>query len=178
MQNDRIIFRDFESPMGPMIGGCTDAGFCFLEWHDRGGVERILARVEKRYRLPLEKDDHTYLEQLQSELADYFEGRLTEFKVPIAVHGTAFEKRVWDQLLGIPCGETRTYGGLAAIIGKPGASRAVGRANGANYLAIVVPCHRVIASDGSLGGYGGKLWRKARLLELEGARIGQPQLAM
>lgn len=178
MQNDRIILRDFESPMGPMIGGCIDAGLCFLEWHDRGGVERIKARVEKRYRLPLKEGSHPHLTLLQAELKEYFDGRLTEFSVPIAVHGTPFEMRVWDQLLMIPCGETRTYGGLATVLGKPGASRAVGRANGANYLGIIIPCHRVIASDGTLGGYGGKLWRKARLLELEGAEITQSQLAL
>jgi AraC family transcriptional regulator of adaptative response/methylated-DNA-[protein]-cysteine methyltransferase len=161
-----------------MIGGCTDDGLTFLEWHDRGGVERILARVEKRYKRPLCQGEHRLLEQLDSELKLYFEGRLLRFETPIAVHGTAFEMRVWDQLLKIPSGQTRTYGELAVTLGRPGASRAVGRANGANYLGVVIPCHRVIASDGSLGGYGGKLWRKAKLLELEGARIDQSALAL
>lgn len=178
MQSELITYCDIESPLGPMIGGCTEAGLCFLEWHDRGGVGRILARVEKRYRRPLLQGHHSHLEQLRGEIVRYFEGQSNHFETPIAVRGTAFEMRVWDQLLRIPMGETRTYGDLATALGKPGASRAVGRANGANYLAIVIPCHRVIAGDGSLGGYGGKLWRKARLLELEKSYIVQPTLSL
>ena len=163
----KITYCDLDSPLGEMIAGTSEAGLCFLEWQDRGGVERILQRVGKRYRLPLQPGRHPHLQRLTDELAAYFQRRLQVFTVPIAVTGTAFERRTWDRLLEIPYGETRSYGQLAAELDKPGASRAVGRANGANYLAIVIPCHRVIETGGGLGGYGGKLWRKKRLLELE-----------
>jgi len=164
---DRIVYRDLQSPLGEMIAGATDDGVCFLEWHDRGGVERIKQRVEKRYKRTLMSGSNNHLDQLEEELNLYFSGKLNEFKVSIDVTGTKFEQLIWKQLLDIPYGQTRSYGQIANVIGKPGASRAVGRANGANYLGIVIPCHRVIDSNGNLHGYGGKLWRKKYLLELE-----------
>ncbi|MBU8933403.1 MAG: methylated-DNA--[protein]-cysteine S-methyltransferase [candidate division Zixibacteria bacterium] len=154
-----------------MIAGASDTGVCFLEWHDRGGVERILKRVEKRYKTTpvLSNVTNPHLIQLEKELTEYFDGRRRVFDVSIDVHGTPFQKIIWDQLMDIPYGETRSYGQLAKLVGKPGGMRAVGRANGSNYLSIIIPCHRVIESSGGLGGYGGKLWRKKRLLELEGS---------
>ena len=154
-----------------MIAGATDKGICFLEWYDRGGVERILSRVEKRYKRPLEQGSSELLRKLQNELSNYFDRTINKFLVPLDVNGTIFEKRVWDKLLKIPYGETRSYGEIASEIGKPGASRAVGRANGSNYLAIVIPCHRVIESNGKLRGYGSGLWRKKYLLDLESTKI-------
>lgn len=164
---NEVTFTDFESPLGPMIAGATDQGVCFLEWHDRGGIDRIKARVEKRYKCELVAGSNTHLKKLGRELTSYFKGKLSEFTVPIDVTGTAFEQKVWNQLLKIPYGETRSYGQMAKFLGKPGASRAVGRANGANYLSILIPCHRVIEANGKLRGYGGGLWRKKYLLELE-----------
>lgn len=164
---NKVTYTDFESPLGPMIAGATDNGVCFLEWHDRGGIDRIKARVEKRYKCELTEGSNPHLKKLGRELASYFKGRLSEFTVPIDVTGTAFEQRVWGQLLKIPYGETRSYGQMAKSLGNPGASRAVGRANGANYLSIIIPCHRVIEANGKLRGYGGGLWRKKYLLELE-----------
>ena len=173
LNNDKMLFRDIQSPLGPMIAGSTGKGVCFLEWHDRGGIDRIKQRVEKRYRLPLLQGSDKYLKMLEKELTQYFKGKLKGFRVFIDVSGTPFEKVVWQQLLAIPYGETRTYGQIARQVGKPEAVRAVGRANGANYLSIVIPCHWVIRTDGELGGYGGKLWRKKLLLELEsGLRNG------
>ena len=154
-----------------MIAGATDKGICFLEWYDRGGVERILSRVEKRYKRPLEQGSSELLRKLQNELSNFFDRTINKFLVPLDVNGTIFEKRVWDKLLKIPYGETRSYGAIASEIGKPGASRAVGRANGSNYLAIVIPCHRVIESNGKLRGYGSGLWRKKYLLDLESTKI-------
>jgi O-6-methylguanine DNA methyltransferase len=171
MTSKVIIYRNLPSPLGDMIAGTTDQGICFLEWHDRGGVPRILERVQRRYRRPTISGTHPNLELLEDQLGRYFDGDLHEFTVPVDIHGTPFEMRTWSQLLKIPYGETRSYGDLARALGKPGASRAVGRANGANYLSIVVPCHRVIESGGGLRGYGGGVWRKARLLELEGVLI-------
>ena len=167
MQNQKIVFRNLNSPLGEMIAGATDKGICFLEWHDRGGVERIKQRVEKRYRMSLIKGNNQHLDKLENELMDYFDEKLKKFQVRIDVTGTPFEKKTWEQLLQIPYGETRSYGQIAKHLGKPGAQRAVGRANGANYLSIAIPCHRVIEANGNLRGYGGKLWRKKYLLELE-----------
>jgi AraC family transcriptional regulator of adaptative response/methylated-DNA-[protein]-cysteine methyltransferase len=167
MQNNKILFCHLSSPLGPMIAGTTNKGVCFLEWQDRGGVEQIIQRVEKRYKMPLLKGNNQHLDQLEKELIDYFGGKLKKFGVKIDVTGTPFEKKTWEQLLHIPYGETRSYSQIANRLGKSGGQRAVGRANGANYLSIVIPCHRVIEANGNLRGYGGKLWRKKYLLELE-----------
>lgn len=150
-----------------MIAGATGNGVCFLEWHDRGGVERIKQKVKKRYKVHLSPGNNAHLDQLEKDLAGYFAGKLKKFKVRIDVKGTPFEQKTWQQLLAIPYGETRSYGQIARLMGKPGGARAVGRANGANYFSIVIPCHRVIESNGNLRGYGGKLWRKKYLLDLE-----------
>jgi O-6-methylguanine DNA methyltransferase len=111
---------------------------------------------------------------MERELVEYFEGTRTSFNVPLALRGTDFQLRVWNALLEIPFGETRTYGQLAAKLGVDGGSRAVGHANGDNRVAIVVPCHRVIAADGTLGGYGGGLEMKRFLLNLEGHVLQTP----
>ena len=168
---NKMLYSSVQTPLGDMIAGATDKGICFLEWYDRGGVERILSRVEKRYKRPLEQGSSELLRKLQNELSNYFDRTINKFLVPLDVNGTIFEKRVWDKLLKIPYGETRSYGEIASEIGKPGASRAVGRANGSNYLAIVIPCHRVIESNGKLRGYGSGLWRKKYLLDLESTKI-------
>lgn len=112
-----------------------------------------------------------------SELREYFEGQRKRFSIPLFMEGTAFQKEVWKRLCDIPYGETRSYGQLAEAIGKPAACRAVGMANGHNPISIVVPCHRVIGSDGSLTGYGGGLERKKFLLKLEGGSLS-PQLLL
>ncbi|UCG04621.1 MAG: methylated-DNA--[protein]-cysteine S-methyltransferase [Candidatus Heimdallarchaeota archaeon] len=110
---------------------------------------------------------HSTLDKLESELKDYFERKLQNFSISLDLRGTTFEISVWKELQKIPYGETRSYIDIARVIGNPSASRAVGRANGNNPVAIVVPCHRVIASNGTLHGYGGGLWRKEKLLALE-----------
>lgn len=170
MTGAKIVYRDLTSPLGPMIAGASDLGVCFLEWHDRGGVERIKERVVKRYKTSVEPGDNLFLDRLGEELGGYFEGTLRKFQTPIDVAGTTFEKEVWRALLDIGYGWTRSYGEIARILNRPGASRAVGRANGANYLAILIPCHRVIDCNGGLHGYGGGLHRKRYLLDLE-ARV-------
>ncbi len=170
MRERKIVYTNLQSPLGDMIAGATDNGVCFLEWYDRrGDIPLILERVTKRYRTtPVEGgSNNRHIKQLVTELARYFDGKLRSFDVRIDVTGTLFEQRVWKELLTIPMGETRTYLQIAKAVGKPGGSRAVGRANGANSLPIVIPCHRVIKTSGDLGGYGGKVWRKKRLLELE-----------
>ncbi len=107
------------------------------------------------------------LDQAEDEIREYFEERRQTFSVSLDIKGTPFEKSVWDQLMRIPYGETRSYGAIAAMLGKAGAARAVGRANGANYIPVIIPCHRVIEANGNLRGFGGGLWRKQYLLDLE-----------
>ena len=160
-----------------MIGGATPNGICFLEWHDRGGVVAILKRVKKRYKCELAEGNNCHLDSLESELALYFKSKLKQFETTLDVKGTEFESKVWAELLKIDYGVTRSYGEMATLLNKPGAARAVGRANGANYLGIVIPCHRVIEANGKLRGYGGKLWRKKYLLDLESG-IRQPELPL
>lgn len=163
-----IEYTYFDSPMGQMVAGATDKGICFLEWEDRGGIDRILKRVGKRYKAEsVQVTENKHLHKLQNELDLYFKGKLQKFSIALDIKGTAFEQEVWTELLNIPHGETRSYGQIANAVKKPNAVRAVGRANGMNYISIVIPCHRVIGADGSLTGYGGKIWRKKKLLELE-----------
>jgi AraC family transcriptional regulator of adaptative response/methylated-DNA-[protein]-cysteine methyltransferase len=150
-----------------MIAGATDEGLCLLEFADRRMLENQIKRLERLLRQPLVPGDHPHLTQVREELKRYFAGTLRTFTVPLVFRGTPFEERVWRQLIRIPYGETRSYADLATRVQAPGAQRAVGRANGMNRIAIVIPCHRVVNSDGKLGGYGGGLWRKHWLLGLE-----------
>lgn len=117
-------------------------------------------------------------EQAETELREYFEGKRQRFTIPLWIEGTAFQKEVWERLCRIPFGETRSYGQIAEAIGHAKAVRAVGLANGRNPISIVVPCHRVIGSDGSLTGYGGGIERKRFLLELEGALAPARQMTL
>jgi AraC family transcriptional regulator of adaptative response/methylated-DNA-[protein]-cysteine methyltransferase len=154
-----------------MIAGTTDAGICLLEFTDRRAIEAQIASVHHRFDGPVVPGVHPLLKRLNKELTAYFERELHSFTVPLCYPGTEFQVRVWSELLRIPYGETRSYADLARSIGTSGAARAVGRANGQNRIAIVIPCHRVVNADGALGGYGGGLRRKEYLLRLEsGAR--------
>ena len=155
------------TPLGPMIAGSTDEGLCLLEFTDRRMLERQLSILGRRFRLPMVPGESEHLRQAKGELSEYFEGRRREFGVRLHVVGSDFQKRVWDALIRIPYGETRSYAALAREVRSPDAVRAVGQANGMNRIAILVPCHRVVNADGRLGGYGGGLWRKQRLLALE-----------
>jgi len=166
-----VVTTGVDTPLGPMIAGATDEGLCLLEFADRRMLETQIRRLERLLEQPLVPGDHPHLTRVREELERYFAGTLRTFTVPLVFRGTAFEERVWRQLVRIPYGKTRSYADLAARVAVPGAQRAVGRANGMNRIAIVIPCHRVVNSDGKLGGYGGGLWRKHWLLALEtGAR--------
>jgi O-6-methylguanine DNA methyltransferase len=169
MPDSVITYRTLASPVGELIAGATENGCCLFEFHDRGGLERIQARMMKRYKRTMEEGNSTLLKEIEMQAQEYFDGKRRVFDFPIDQKGTAFEKRVWDALMKIPYGETRAYGEIAGQLGNPGAARAVGRANGMNYIAIIIPCHRVIDASGHLHGYGGGLWRKRWLLEHEGA---------
>ena len=165
-----VMMTTIETPLGPMVAGATDAGLCLLEFTDRRMLEAQIRRIQSLLKQPLVPGDHPHLARAREELAAYFDRKLDAFSVPLVFRGTPFEERVWTELCRIPYGETLSYAALAARVGSPGAQRAVGRANGMNRIAIVIPCHRVVNSDGKLGGYGGGLWRKHWLLGLEGGR--------
>lgn len=143
-------------------------GLTLLEFSDRCALQTEWRDAERQFGTAITPGTNEHLEQTRAELAAYFVGTRREFNVPLDLRGTEFQRRVWDRLLAIPCGETRTYGGIARELGDEKAMRAVGMANGRNRVAIIVPCHRVIAADGSLWGYGGGLERKRWLLQHEG----------
>lgn len=166
-ESDCIRLAWMESPIGPLVAGATETGICLLEFTDRRMLEAQFATLRSRFRLPLVPGSNGHLELLAQQLAEYFEGKRTRFTVPLDYPGTPFQRRVWEALLEIPCGETRSYGELARHLGLPGGARAVGHANGLNRIGIVIPCHRVIDASGGLGGYGGGVWRKRLLLDLE-----------
>jgi len=136
-------------------------------------MDAQVAALRARLAAPADFSPHHVLEALEEELADYFAGKLKKFDSPLVEPGTPFQESVWAALRDIPYGETRSYAELARAVGNPKAVRAVAQANGRNRIAILVPCHRVINTGGKLGGYGGGLWRKRRLLEIEaGAGLG------
>jgi AraC family transcriptional regulator of adaptative response/methylated-DNA-[protein]-cysteine methyltransferase len=159
-----ITTMTLDTPLGPLVAGATDDGICLLEF---AGPRYDSTQLARRFGADVVAGRHPLLDRLRNELADYFAGQLSEFTVPIVVRGTAFQESVWNELLRIPFGETRSYADIARAIGAAKASRAVGNANGHNRVAILIPCHRVIASGGTIGGYGGGLDRKQFLLDLE-----------
>ncbi len=162
-----LFLQRLLTPLGPMLAGACDDGVCLLEFADRRMLESQIRILARRLAVKPAPGDHPLLAQLDRELADYFNGRRQGFDVPLHLPGTGFQRQVWQRLVQIPYGETLSYRALADDIGRPGAQRAVGRANGDNRLAVLVPCHRVVRSDGSLCGYGGGLWRKQALLDHE-----------
>lgn len=162
-----IVASLLQTPLGPMVAAAVDQGLCLLEFSDRRMLQAQLQTVSRRLKLGLVPGDHPHLRHLRVELAAYFEGRLSSFTIPLFTPGTPFQEAVWEELRRIPQGETTSYEALANRVGKPAAVRAVGRANGMNRVSILIPCHRVLNKDGNLCGYGGGLWRKRLLLELE-----------
>jgi len=155
------------TPLGPMVLGATEDAVCLLEFGEPVRAEDQLRRLAKRLDCVFVPGSNAVTERMEEELGRYFAGKLTEFQSPLLVPGSDFQRRAWDALRKIPYGETRSYRDQAEAIGSPTAVRAVARANGANRIAIVIPCHRVIGADGSLTGYGGGLAKKEFLLELE-----------
>ena len=155
------VCRTIDSPVGPLVLAGRDGALTNLRMHDQS------------YPPPNQHewaDDPGAFGDAVEQLDAYFAGELTTFDVDLCLEGTAFQRSVWHALLDIPYGETRSYGELARTVGRPGAARAVGLANGHNPIGIIVPCHRVIGANGSLTGYGGGLDRKRALLALEKGR--------
>ena len=174
-QADCVVVSWVKGPLGPLVTAATRDGICLLEFTDRRMLETQFATLRKLFTSAIVPGQNEHIARLKAELADYFAGKLRQFTAPVIYPGTPFQRRVWTELLRIPYGETRSYEDIARAIGAPEAQRAVGRTNGLNRVAIVIPCHRVVNNDGKLGGYGGGLWRKRFLLDLE---RGQTQLAV
>jgi AraC family transcriptional regulator of adaptative response/methylated-DNA-[protein]-cysteine methyltransferase len=170
-----VTVTRLETPLGPMLAGAADAGVCLLEFVDRRGIETQLQRLARKLGAKLVPGASPHLDALAGELRGYFAGELRRFTVPLDLRGTPFQQEVWRALLTVPYGETRSYAEQARLVGAPAATRAVARANGDNRIAIVVPCHRVVGADGALTGYGGGLWRKRFLLDLEQGRSPAPR---
>lgn len=188
-----------DTPLGTLLAGATDRGLCMLEYPDYRSLETDLTSLSKAIGItfgegrifgtssgkpgasgtsgaPLIEKNNAVFEALRTQLAEYFAGTRREFDLPLHLVGTDFQKQAWLALRHIPYGRTSTYLTQAQSIGRTSAVRAVANANGKNRISIILPCHRVIGSDGSLTGYGGGLWRKRKLLELEGAIAGTLEL--
>lgn len=155
------------TPLGPMLAVANDRGLVLCEFGDRPMLPTQLRRIERICGGKVVDGDHEYLEQARRELGEYFLGHRDAFTIPLVLDGTPFQTAVWYQLLGIPFGKTVSYDAIARNLNLPGGARAVGRANGDNRIAIIVPCHRVINADGGLSGYGGGRHRKRWLLSHE-----------
>lgn len=162
-----IFTRRILTPLGPMLAAASDKGICLLEFTDRRMLETQLKRIRKRMTAEILPGNNPHLNELEKQLNEYFAGKRKQFSLSLVLSGTPFQEKVWSALLDIPYGETRSYKQQAQAIGQPKALRAVARANGDNRIAIIIPCHRVIGSDGQLVGYGGGLSRKQYLLTLE-----------
>lgn len=166
--NQQILKASWlDTRLGPMIAIADEQALYLLEFIDRRGLEREIERLRRKTKSAVIPGSTPPIDSIERELRDYFEGKLTEFKTPVKLIGSPFQKKVWEQLREIPPGQTTSYGDIASAIGKPSAYRAVAQANGANQVAIVIPCHRVINSNGELGGYGGGISRKQWLLDHE-----------
>ncbi|MGC8873034.1 MAG: methylated-DNA--[protein]-cysteine S-methyltransferase [Chloroflexia bacterium] len=168
---ERLYWLRVPSPWGSLRLLATEDGLCRIVLPGEAGVERWVGRYRSGSVL---EEGSPLLAGTAQQLEEYFEGKRRSFDLPLVLYGTPFQKTVWQALLEIPYGETRSYQEVAAAIGRPQASRAVGAAIGANPVPIVIPCHRVVRSDGSLGGYGGGLFLKVALLQLEGCPVHLP----
>lgn len=167
-----IVINRLSTPLGPMFACATERGICLLEFVDRRMLETEFRDLQRLLKTGIVAGDNDHLRQLRRELQQYFDGERASFDVALDCPGTEFQQAVWSALQAIPCGATASYGDQALRIGKPAAVRAVARANGANRVSILVPCHRVVSKDGSLTGYGGGLPRKRWLLEHESRIMG------
>lgn len=167
-----IHIHRLTTPLGPMYACATDQGLCLLEFTDRRMLETEFKDLRKRLNAVILPGLNAHLRQTEQEMAEYFAGKRKSFTVALHTPTTPFRQRVWDELCTIPYGTTRSYGEQAVRIGNPKAVRAVASANGHNRVAIIIPCHRVIGSDGSLTGYAGGLARKQWLLDMERKHVG------
>lgn len=164
-----IDLKRIETPVGTMYAAAIEEGICMLEFTDRKMLETEFKDLAKSLNATIVLGENPHFQTLEKELSEYFTGERTRFSVPLSPVGTAFQKSVWKALMKIPYGETWTYRKQSEFLGDAKKVRAVANANGMNKISIIIPCHRVIGSNGTLTGYGGGIWRKQKLLELEKA---------
>lgn len=164
---DTVDIQYYDAPCGRLILGSYDGQLCLCDWMSDRHRERIDERVQRMLKARFAVQPSETVSRTMAELEEYFNGARTQFDIPLLMVGTEFQKQVWQCLCTIPYGTTLSYGAEAERMGKPSAVRAVANANGANPIAILVPCHRVIGSDGTLTGYGGGVDIKHFLLQLE-----------
>lgn len=163
----KISTTYIETPLGSMIAGGTDNGICLLEFSDRDVLGKEIQSISRSLDAEVSDGKSKHFPLLEKELSEYFKGTLKKFTVPVVMKGTDFQNSAWKTLLKIPYGKTWSYKQEAEKLGRPKSVRAVANANGHNRISIIIPCHRVIGSNGTLTGYGGGLWRKKWLLEHE-----------
>ncbi len=164
-----IKIQYYKTPVGELILGSHDGKLCLCDWRYRKMRESIDNRIKKGLNTEYIVENSPVIDQTIAELKEYFNGKRSDFSIPLLLVGTDFQKLVWESLLTIPFGQTESYLGLSKKLKNEKAIRAVGTANGANAISILVPCHRIIGSNGDLGGYAGGLAAKKKLLSLENA---------
>lgn len=168
IENSKVLKASWlDTTLGPMIAIADEHQLYLLEFVDRRGLEREVERLRQRTKYPIIPGRTCPIDSIEKELAQYFSGESMTFKTPLFMLGSPFQKRVWEELMRIPPGETRSYAEIAVAIGNPKGYRAVAQANGSNQLAIIIPCHRVINSNGDIGGYGGGVPRKEWMIKHE-----------
>jgi AraC family transcriptional regulator, regulatory protein of adaptative response / methylated-DNA-[protein]-cysteine methyltransferase len=172
-----INLTTINSPIGTMLAGATETGVCLLEFSERRGTKAV-DEMKKITGFEALYEETSILIQLKKELEEYFEGTRRTFDVPLHYPGTEFQVQVWNALLQIEYGKTKSYKQQSELLNNPGAIRAVGTANGANRISILIPCHRVIGENGNLTGYGGGIWRKKWLLEHEQGKAFPKQMGL
>ncbi|HFK4063495.1 TPA: bifunctional transcriptional activator/DNA repair enzyme AdaA [Kluyvera ascorbata] len=167
MAQQTLLIHRFTTPIGPMFVCASERGVCLLEFVDRRMLETEFSDLQRLLNARIIAGQNEHIRQAENEIAEYFAGKRLRFTLALDTPGSEFQRRVWPALAEIPCGESTHYQALAETLNKPTAARAVAAANGANRIAIVIPCHRVIGKDGSMTGYGGGVARKRWLLEHE-----------
>ncbi|MFB5641507.1 bifunctional transcriptional activator/DNA repair enzyme AdaA [Kluyvera ascorbata] len=167
MAQQTLLIHRFTTPIGPMFVCASERGVCLLEFVDRRMLETEFSDLQRLLNARIIAGQNEHIRQAENEIAEYFAGKRLRFTLALDTPGSEFQRRVWQALAEIPCGESTHYQALAETLNKPTAARAVAAANGANRIAIVIPCHRVIGKDGSMTGYGGGVARKRWLLEHE-----------
>lgn len=168
-KNNRIITGIYESPCGSLMLGAYKDKLCLCDWLTGRNHDSVYNRLRRLFEAEFEEGSSAVIEKAAMQLDEYFARSLREFDIPLLFAGTDFQKTVWNALMSIPYGMTVSYSGMARLIGRPKAVRAVANANGANAISIFAPCHRVIGNDHTLTGYGGGLAAKEYLLKIEGA---------
>ena len=165
--NNKIYTDYIKTPIGEMFAGANDDGLCLLEFTDRPALPKELDDLKKLLNAGIVEGGHYIIDIVKKQIEEYFNGTRKEFDIQLNFPGTYFQKNVWAALRKIPYGKTWSYKDLAMLVGNMDSVRAVGKANGENRIAIIIPCHRIIGANGDLVGYGGGLWRKHYLLEFE-----------